>query len=272
MEHEIEQLRLEITAYEDELGKLQNELSELSKHKAQAQQTVEQRPVIQGLQNAIAELDSRLKSKQRQLSELERQREVRLRRQRLEEGRAAVRAKIADIQKRCGQLKSEYLELKQLELRFGSDFRLELNRSYGGLNEIDALVMFRGLTLPELKEVKQTGNFALTCSFFDPWAEERLQERAAQTARLSQIQAQTKAQVAADQQQRAAQKQRQEQERLENLLKIKQSELKEALSTQAEWKSQAKRGVALDFSRINGYIAGLEAEIEKVHAQLHQVA
>lgn len=282
MEQQIEQLQVEIEHFQAQITKLQSELSDLSKPQSlpqsdspdaiasairqAAQQTIERQPMIRGLQDAITELTARVNQKQAELNQLEQQQEAEQRRLRLEQGRAEVRAKIADIDDLARQMKAKFLQLKELEQQYGPDYRAQLTRSPFSGNRIDPLIAFHNLSLPEL--VEKNGAFVMQCRPVDMWAQEKLQQRGQWALNLSRIQTNAEQEVAAQRQRQAAERNAEERQRLENLLSVKQSELQSTQGTRLEWERQISRGVRLDTSRMNGYIHTLETEIQKIQSQL----
>ncbi len=273
----IDELRQEIKAFSDEIEKLQQELAAAGGRtlqlatsvepsaiatavREQAQSLVQQQPILQGIQDAIAELGSRLQQKKLQLQELEIAELKRQRAQRVEEGRSLLRAKSANVEQAAEALKSLFFELKALVREYEEDFshiypptpvRRELNTA--------SLLNFGLLTIPTLTE--NDGRFLLKSQALDVFESEKaaLQKQRLEASRRSRQNHEDM--VAQLKQREADEKLRTEREYRASLLISKRQELKDFVAARSD------RLLALKTADVGGFdsaIASLQEEIEQL--------
>ncbi len=268
-------LRQEIESFEVEIGKLQQELAAVGGRtlqlasgdsnataiskaiRSEAQRVIEQQPIIQGLRNAIAELNSRLQPKKAQLQELEKELLKQHRIERIEEGRAKLRAKFADVEQAAESLKNLFFELKAIAQEYKADF-VEINppTSGGSVLNRNSLLNYEVLALPTITEENQ--RFILNSRFINLFEAER---KAIEMQRLEQSQAYSenhKQQLAQAQQRRVDEKMRVERQERSELLLTKRAELVEWQTARIERLSSL---ATANVTYFDDGIAKLEAEI-----------
>lgn len=271
---QIEALRQEIQSYEDEIRKLQQELAaaggrtlELATSadpssiatavREQAQQVIEQQPVLKGLKDAIAELSSRLQQKKAQLQELETAELKRQQLQRVEEGRAKLREKFTDVERVAEALKNLFFELKTLAREYEADFS-QIHPPSSGQRQLNraALLNYEALLLPQIAEVGD--RFVLGSKAIDIFEAEK---KAFQQQRLEQSLVRRRnheQQMTEIRERQAALQAQEEKKQLQAKLSAKQSELKGITARRAEFKSW---GGSMNLSGFDHAIAELEKEI-----------
>jgi len=275
---QIDDLRLEIESFEAEISSLQKELAlvggktlelatsensanAISKSiRSEAQRVIEQQPVLQGIRNAIAELNSRLQPKKLQLGELEAQELRQCRIERIEQGRSKLRAKFGDVEEAAESLKNLFFELKAIALEYEKDFA-EINPPGSGnivLNTA-SLLNYEAIALPKL--VERDGRFILGSEFIDLF---KIEKESLRQERLQQSLAwrhNHDEQVAQAQREKAEARSQTEQRERSALLKAKQIELVEIKVARANRLSSLKTA---DVGGFDSAIAKLEAEIENL--------
>lgn len=271
---QIDDLRSEIKAFEDEIGKLEQELGVVGGRtlqlatstdpsaiatavREQAQQVVERQPILKGIRDAIAELTSHLVQKQAQLDQLAAQQLKEDRVKRIEEGRSRLRAKFSDIETAAQSLQNLYCDLKAIALEYETDFAQVYPPSSGHkqLNRA-ALLNYELLWLPQLTE--ESDRFILHSKVVDIFEEEKRllkQQRLENSLAWRQNHEQQMAEI--------KQRELDEQLRIEKLeraalLKLKTSELEKFKLARAERLAGLKTARVGDF---DDAIASLEVEI-----------
>lgn len=274
----IDDLKQEIKSFENEIEKLQQELTaiggrtlELSLGASDAEtisksvrlaasQVVERQPVLKGLKDAIAELTSHLVQKQSQLQQLEAVELKQETKRRVEEGRSRLRSKFPDIETAAQSLQNLFFELKAIALEYEADFAQIHPPTSGGtaLNR-NSLLNYEVLALPTITEENQ--RFILNSRFINLFEAER---KAIERQRLENSQAYRLER----QREQAEIKQRELDEQLKIEEKERQSLLKSKRLQLAEYKDARRNRLAglatANVSDFDDAIAKLEAEIENL--------
>lgn len=275
--HKIDELRQEIKAFESEIANLQAELAAVggltlklassesasdisSSVRGEAVRVIERQPILKGIKDAIAELNSRLQPKKVQLGELEKQKAQQHQLERIEEGRAKLRAKFADVEEAAESLKNLFFELKAIALEYEKDFA-EINPPGSGnivLNTA-SLLNYEAIALPQL--VEKGGRFILGSKYIDLF---EVEKEALKRQRLEQSQAWRQnhdEQIAQAQRERAEAQMLVARKERESFIDQKQEQLK-TLINQRAW---SLHGQAItNPSQFDGAITKLEAEIENL--------
>lgn len=271
----IEQLRQEIESFEAEISSLEKELAAVGGRtlqlasgesnattisktiRSEAQRVIEQQSIVQGLRNAIAELNSRLQPKKIQLGELEAQQLRQHRLERVDEGRSRLRGKFTDVEKVAESLKNLFFELKAIALEYERDFAQVHPPGSGNIVlNTASLLNYEAIALPQL--VEKDGRFILGSKYIDLFEVEK------ETLRMQRVQ-QSLAYSENHKQQMAQSKQRRLDE--EMLIARKEREAfihqkQEQLQTLINKKGWALRGqAATNPSEFDGVIAKLQTEI-----------
>lgn len=273
----IDDLRSEIKAFEDEIRKLQQELtvvggftmqlatsnapSEIAKSiRTEAQQVLERAPAIQGLKNAISELMAQLAQKKAQLEQLEVEQLKQSRKERIEEGKSRLRSKFTDVETAAQSLQNLYFDLKAIALEYETDFA-QIHPPSSGHKQLNraALLNYELLWLPQLTE--ESDRFILHSKVIDIFEAEKkaLQQQRLEASRSSRQNHEDM--VAQLKQREVDEKMRTEREYRASLLVTKQQELKDFKSARAE------RLAALKTADVGGFdsaIALLQEEIEQL--------
>lgn len=286
MERQIEQLSQEIQAFQTELEKLQLELNSVraiapepkSNHPSDISQayrsaavaTVEKLADVRGVEEAIDALTIQINQRQQQLKELQTVAQKQERLRRVEEARYKLRSEIKRIDDLSAALESAYFDLKSIYNESNADFKAlsdTLPQDYSW--HLEQLIHFHFLQVPTL--VESSGSFTLSCRTVDILKAERdAQQRAqAQSARENKLA--MDAQIAAYQQQKTLDKRRNERERIEEILSVKMIELNEAEARRARDMEQVARGVRLNLSGLDAFIASTNVEIEQLQKDLDAV-
>ncbi len=273
--HKIDELRQEIKSFEVEISSLEKELaavggrtlqlasgensaSAISKSiRQEAEQIIERQPVLKGIKDAIAELNSRLQPKKAQLGELEAQELKQHRIERIEQGRSRLRDKFADVEQAAESLKSLFFELKAIAQEYERDFA-EINppTSGGSVLNRNSLLNYEVLALPTITEENQ--RFILNSRFINLFEAER---KAIERERLEQSQAYRddhKQQLAQAQQRRVDEQMLVARKQSESFVNQKQEELKTLINKRA-WSLNGQ--AATNPSEFDGAIAKLKEEI-----------
>lgn len=274
MQQRIDELKNEIQSYELEIAKLQQELAaaggrtvELATStepsaiataiRTEAVRIVEQQPILRGIQDAIAQLTSRLTQKKSQLQQLETAELKQQRLQRVEQGKSELRAKFSDIEKVAESLKNLFLELKEIALKYEKDFA-EIHPPSSGHRQLNraGLLNYEVLWLPQITEVDD--RFILSSKVVDLFEAEKkaVQQQRLEASRRSR---QSHQEMIAEIQQRERQQREQvEAQEREQVLGLKHKQLAEAK------KARRDRLVGLPNANVTYFddiIAALETEI-----------
>ncbi len=280
MENIASALQSQIELYESEISKLQSELQQLTQPKADPQldspgaiasairqsvkDTVERQQLVQGIEEAIAELTSALEWRQEQLAQLEKQQIRESRLERIEQGRQKIRAQFDEVEKAAENLKTLFMNLRFLAGEYGEDFSaihppssgtVALNTSY--------LLNFGALSIPKL--VEENERFHLSCIPFDPFQAEKdkhWQEVRQKEAKIHREGAELVARLRLEKQQ---QEQRQQRENLTLQLEQKKNDL-ESLSVRRNEFVSWRGGVNLD--AITSSIRNLVEEIRQIESEI----
>lgn len=219
---------------------------------------------VQGLRNAIAELTSRLQTRQASLADLERQQVRQQRLARLEEGKRRIRGKGKELQQAAQAVQSLLSDLEALNREYREDFNaLYPNPAFTFLG-VDGLVSFQPISLPKLVELEGK-RFQVSGIAFDPSEAERLRAREEEGRRFAQLLHPSREQLQVVQERREREKAEQERERLKSLLEEKKNERRYFQDEHHKW----SRAGGMNLDRITNRIGSLNQEIDQIESQLN---
>lgn len=134
---------------------------------------------------------------------------------------------------------------------------------------LEQLIHFNFLQVPILAE--QSNSFVLSSRLVDIFKPERDAQQEAQSAAARQVKAAMDAQTAIYQKQKIDKRRQSERQRIQEILDIKKFELNEAEDRRARDMEQVARGVKLDLTRLDYFIALTNSEISQFQKDLDAV-
>jgi hypothetical protein len=272
--YKIDELRLEIKSFEDEIAKLKQELNAASQvaprmesgsaidisnaYRVAAVATHERIADVQAIRGAIAELNSRLTQKQTQFEELQRERQKQERVKQVEIAKQQLRQHIEKVDNIASLLQSEFLALKVIYQQSNADFKALGSAEPGSYSySIHQLIHFEFLKLPVLHE--KDGSFILSSRIFDLFGPEQKAKQEEQAARSREWRENHEREMAEVKQKQIEQRSQIERQERKSLLINKQSELAEFQAARTERLSSL---ASANVNYFDDAIAKLKEEIE----------
>lgn len=284
MENVTSELRSQIADYQTELAKLQSELKQLTQPKADpqpdsspiaiasairqsAKDTAEKHLLVQGIQDAIAELTSAVEWRQAQLADLEKEELRQSHLERIEEGKQKIRAQVDEVENAAENLKTLFMNLRFLAAEYESDFSALHPPSSGTITLNTAHLLNYGvLSVPQL--VEREGRFTLSCIRFDPFQVEKQKHFQEVRERDAKIHRQGAEMLARLQREKKQQEHRQQREKLTLQMDQKKKDLENLYARRNELSSW---GGNVNLDPINSSIGALVQEIRQIEAEIDEL-
>ncbi len=279
------ELQSQIEAYEAELAKLKSELKQLTQPKADPPSAIRQTPsaiadairrntkeaaekqlLVQGFEDAIAELTSALEWRQEQLAQLEKEQIRESRLLRVEQGREKIRAQIGEVENAAENLKNLFMNLRFLAAEYSEDFSAVYPASSGAITLNTAYLLNYGtLSIPKLTE--EGGRFNLTCVRFDPFQAERerhWQEVREKEAKIHREGAQMLARLQLQKKEEECRQRREE-------LTLQMEGKKQDLESLYAHKRKLTSWGGTNFDVVNGSIGELIQQIRQIESEIREL-